>query len=76
MLGGTILIVVLHGVGAHVGLQKFVRAFISSVLDWTPRKGTRAAAHLPENADDLCEEAFFRIVYCMKWHCIPPRVSH
>ena len=44
-------------------------------MDWTPRKGTRAAAHLPPDAEDKCEEAFFRQVYAMKWHNIPPKVS-
>jgi hypothetical protein len=44
-------------------------------MDWSPRKGTRAAAHLPPNAEDKCEEAFFRQVYAMKWHNIPPKVS-
>ncbi len=44
----------------------FVRDYYSSVLQWTPRKATRAAAHLPANSPDLCEQTFFRIVYAMK----------
>lgn len=44
-------------------------------MNWTPRKGTRAAAHLPVDAEKKCEEAFFRLVYVMKWHNVPPKVS-
>ncbi|KAF5382378.1 hypothetical protein D9757_009804 [Collybiopsis confluens] len=41
-------------------------------MNWTVRAGTRAAAHLPADADDLCERTYFRLVYCMKWEDIPP----
>ena len=44
-------------------------------MDWAPRKGTRAMAHLPANTDDICEESFFRQVYIMKWHDIHPKVG-
>ena len=44
-------------------------------MDWTPWKGTRAAAHLPPDAEDKCEECFFWQVYCIKWHNISPKVS-
>ena len=44
-------------------------------MDWTPCKGTWAAAHLPADAKDKCEEAFFRQVYIMKWHNVPPKVG-
>ncbi|CAA7267612.1 unnamed protein product [Cyclocybe aegerita] len=33
---------------------------------------TRAAAHIPTDADDVCECAFFHLVYTMKWENIPP----
>ncbi|KAJ6503720.1 hypothetical protein C8R45DRAFT_768032, partial [Mycena sanguinolenta] len=29
--------------------EYFVRMFLSSVMDWTPHKGTRAARHIPED---------------------------
>lgn len=29
------------------------------------------AAHLPGDAEEKCEEAFFHLVYVMKWHNIP-----
>jgi hypothetical protein len=48
---------------------------MASVMDWTPRKGTRAAAHFPEDAEDVCEEAFFRQMYIMKWNEVHPKVS-
>jgi hypothetical protein len=54
--------------------QKFVRSFLDSVLNWSPRKGTRAAAKLPADAEDKCEEAFFQLAYIMKWHNVPPKV--
>ncbi|KAJ3813043.1 hypothetical protein F5876DRAFT_87306 [Lentinula aff. lateritia] len=44
-------------------------------MDWAPRVGTRAAAHLPTDAEDLCERAFFRLAYCMKWENIPPKLG-
>ncbi|KIK73435.1 hypothetical protein PAXRUDRAFT_178440, partial [Paxillus rubicundulus Ve08.2h10] len=43
-------------------------------LNWSPRKGTRAAAKLPTNAEDKCEEEFFHLVYIMKWHRVPPKL--
>ena len=48
---------------------------MTSMMDWTPRKGTHTAAHLPADAEDTCEEAFFRQVYIMKWNDIHPKVS-
>ncbi|KAJ6471332.1 hypothetical protein C8R45DRAFT_763810, partial [Mycena sanguinolenta] len=30
--------------------EYFVRMFLSSMMNWTPRKGTRAARHIPEDA--------------------------
>ncbi|KAH7904029.1 hypothetical protein BJ138DRAFT_971642, partial [Hygrophoropsis aurantiaca] len=35
------------------------------------RKGTRAAAHIPENSDDLCKHTFFRLVHLINWYDIP-----
>ncbi|KAJ3718872.1 hypothetical protein C8R42DRAFT_697290 [Lentinula raphanica] len=43
-------------------------------MSWSPRAGTRAAAHLPSNADELCKHAFFCLVYCMEWEDIPPKL--
>ncbi|KIK78047.1 hypothetical protein PAXRUDRAFT_17101 [Paxillus rubicundulus Ve08.2h10] len=54
--------------------EKFVRSFFDSVLNWSPHKGTRMAAKLPANADDKCMEAFFRLVYIMKWHSVLPKL--
>ncbi len=54
--------------------EQFVRDYYSSVLEWSPRKATCTAAHLPANAADLCKRAFFQIVYAMKWFNIPPEV--
>ncbi|KAJ7905213.1 hypothetical protein B0H13DRAFT_1881222 [Mycena leptocephala] len=51
--------------------EKFVRAFVDSKLNWTSRKATRAAKHIPENATELCERAFFRLVYTIEHEHIP-----
>lgn len=51
--------------------QWYVGSFFASVLNWTERKGTRAAAHIPENADKLCQRMFFRIVHLVNWYDIP-----
>ncbi len=42
------------------------------MLKWSVRKGTRAAAHIPDNADELCERTFFRIVHLSMIYDIPP----
>jgi hypothetical protein len=54
--------------------EKFVRAFVDSKLNWTSRKATRAAKHIPENATELCERAFFRLAYTIEHEDIPPEV--
>ncbi|KAH7903146.1 hypothetical protein BJ138DRAFT_1107918 [Hygrophoropsis aurantiaca] len=36
---------------------------------------TCAAAHLPADAEDTCEECFFCLVYIMKWHNVLPKVD-
>ncbi|KAG2092673.1 uncharacterized protein F5147DRAFT_748008 [Suillus discolor] len=36
--------------------------------------GTRVFAKIPGDAEDRCEEAFFRLVYIMKWHTVPPKL--
>ncbi|KAG1836426.1 hypothetical protein C8R48DRAFT_751682 [Suillus tomentosus] len=36
---------------------------------------THAAAHLPANADEICEECFFQLVYIMKWYNVPSEGS-
>ncbi|KAN0091452.1 hypothetical protein V8E55_005018, partial [Tylopilus felleus] len=37
-------------------------------------KGTHTAAKLPANAEEKCEESFFRLVYIMKWYDVPPKL--
>ncbi|KAG7099906.1 hypothetical protein E1B28_001705 [Marasmius oreades] len=54
--------------------ERFVRDFLQSTLNYTIRKGTRAAAHLPADADDQCERTFYRLVYPMLWDNIPPEL--
>jgi hypothetical protein len=54
--------------------ERFVHTFLASVMDWSLRAATRAAAHIPTDAPDLCERTFFRIVYAMKWETVPPKL--
>jgi len=54
--------------------EKFVCHFYESVLNWTPRKVTCVAAHIPPNAPELCEQTFFRLVYAIKWEEIPVKL--
>ncbi|KAJ7342565.1 hypothetical protein DFH08DRAFT_704093, partial [Mycena albidolilacea] len=55
-------------------LEQFMQNFLCSVLNWSPRVGIRAAAHILANAEELCEHSFYRLVYAMKWFNIPPEV--
>ncbi|KAK7016186.1 hypothetical protein VNI00_018970 [Paramarasmius palmivorus] len=48
--------------GSFTCSERFVQDFLQSALNFTPRKGTRAAAHLPDDAEEQCERAFFRLV--------------
>ncbi|TFY54269.1 hypothetical protein EVG20_g9774 [Dentipellis fragilis] len=55
--------------------EHYVRAFLQSKLDWSRCKGTRAAAHIPENVPEVCEWAFFHAVYLMKEYDIPAKLG-
>ena len=59
---------------SHGVFQYFIRSFFESALDWSIRRPTRAAAHIPDDAEEQCERTFFRLVYAMKWHDIPSKV--
>jgi hypothetical protein len=48
-----------------------VSDFLGSKLEWSIRKGTRAARHIPENAQELCEEAAMHFVSVITEHNIP-----
>ncbi|THU78946.1 hypothetical protein K435DRAFT_586887, partial [Dendrothele bispora CBS 962.96] len=54
--------------------EQYVRDFFQSIMNWSPRTGTRASAHLPADAEDICERALMRIVYAMKWYNVPPKL--
>lgn len=55
-------------------LQKYVGQFLQSTLDWSIRHGTRAAAHLPDNASELCKRSLFRIFHLINHYDIPPKL--
>ncbi|KZV74581.1 hypothetical protein PENSPDRAFT_662242 [Peniophora sp. CONT] len=55
-------------------LESWVRDFLETKLNWSPRKGTSAAASVPPDAPGLCQHTFFWIKYAMKWLNIPPEV--
>lgn len=44
-------------------------------MKWSIRRGTRAAAHIPEDAPELCEAALYRIVHLLFWYDIPVKVG-
>ncbi|THU80666.1 hypothetical protein K435DRAFT_600201, partial [Dendrothele bispora CBS 962.96] len=54
--------------------ESYVRDFFQAIMNWAPRAETRAAAKLPDDADDICERSFMRNVYAMKWYNIPPEL--
>jgi hypothetical protein len=51
--------------------EKFVQSFLESMLDRSSRKVTRAAKHIPDNAGELCEHTFFRLVHAIESEHIP-----
>ncbi|THU86610.1 hypothetical protein K435DRAFT_868108 [Dendrothele bispora CBS 962.96] len=54
--------------------ERYVRQFFQAILNWSPHAGTRAAAHLPTDAEDVCECSLMQIVYAMQWYNIPPKL--
>ncbi|THU88058.1 hypothetical protein K435DRAFT_830622 [Dendrothele bispora CBS 962.96] len=52
--------------------EHYVGGFLDSVMSWSPRSGTRAAAHVPEDAPELMERTFFRLVHLVTYYDIPP----
>lgn len=40
-------------------------------MDWSIWSGTRAAAHIPDDAPVICEHALFRIVHLINFYDIP-----
>jgi len=43
-------------------------------MDWSVRQGTRAAAHIPDDAPVLCERTVFRLVHLISFYDIPPEL--
>ncbi|KAJ7173830.1 hypothetical protein C8R46DRAFT_1215743 [Mycena filopes] len=54
--------------------EKYVRGFLDSTLNWSSRKATRAAKHIPENASELCERTFFRLAHTIEHQNIPAKL--
>ncbi|KIM38062.1 hypothetical protein M413DRAFT_13027 [Hebeloma cylindrosporum] len=52
--------------------EQFVGQFLEGVMDWSVRRGTQAAAHIPDDANIVCERALFRIVHLITFYDIPP----
>ncbi|KAK7018740.1 hypothetical protein VNI00_018259 [Paramarasmius palmivorus] len=55
--------------------EKFVGDFFESVMAWSLRHGTRAAAHVPDNAELVIEECFYRHVHLSFLYDIPPSLD-
>lgn len=43
-------------------------------MDWTVCSGTRASAHIPSNAVELCERTLYHIVHLINFYDIPPEL--
>jgi hypothetical protein len=54
--------------------ETFTSGFLQSVMNWSVRHGTHTASHIPDNARDLCEKAFFQIVHLINYYDIPPSI--
>ncbi|KAJ7743728.1 hypothetical protein DFH07DRAFT_777341 [Mycena maculata] len=54
--------------------EKYVRSFLDSNLNWSTRKATRAAKHIPDNASELCERTFFRLAHAIENKRIPAKL--
>ncbi|KAJ7203185.1 hypothetical protein C8J57DRAFT_1621195 [Mycena rebaudengoi] len=54
--------------------ESYVGGFLESVMDWSLRHGTRAAAHIPDNVREVCKKAFFRVVHLINFYDIPPEL--
>lgn len=52
--------------------EQYVGQFLQSKLSFTLRKGTRTAAKVPDNAEELCQRTLFRIVHLIHHYGIPP----
>ncbi|TFL03262.1 hypothetical protein BDV98DRAFT_484623, partial [Pterulicium gracile] len=51
--------------------EAYVRGFLPSVMNFSPRAGTRAAKKLSDDAEEQCKRAFFRIAQCMRSEGVP-----
>ena len=49
----------------------FMRSWLHSTMNWSRRKGTRAAQKLPQNWEDQCEKSAQRKAYLIKEYDIP-----
>jgi hypothetical protein len=59
--------------GSHFRCSdSFLHGWLHGTLKWSERKATRAAQKVPDNWEELCERAFFRIAYAIKEEDIPP----
>ncbi|OSC97296.1 hypothetical protein PYCCODRAFT_1377428 [Trametes coccinea BRFM310] len=52
--------------------SSWVHRFVQDVMQWSSRKGTRAARKVPPNSAELCELAFLRLVFAIALHGIKP----
>lgn len=49
----------------------YCRKFLHCTMQWTERKATKAAQKLPDNWEDVCEQAFLRRAHIIKEEDIP-----
>ncbi|MCJ1465373.1 hypothetical protein MMC07_003991 [Pseudocyphellaria aurata] len=51
--------------------DKFVRTYLRSQMNWSPRKATQAAKKIPENREEISEKTYYRIVHLIIRYKIP-----
>jgi hypothetical protein len=51
--------------------DSYCRTFLHNVLQWSERRATKAAQKLPEDWEDVCEQAFLRRAHIIKEEDIP-----
>jgi hypothetical protein len=51
--------------------DSFLQEWLHNTMGWTERKATRTARKLPDNWEDVCENAILRMAYVIKEEDIP-----
>ncbi|KAJ2925554.1 hypothetical protein H1R20_g11541, partial [Candolleomyces eurysporus] len=77
LLARSIILAVVTTCESHLLAQfkcteQYVGHFLESVMGWSVRQGTHAAAKLPDDAVEQCKRTLFRLVHLINLYNIPP----